>query len=518
MPTSIFRFTRWFHPGLAVGFRRRVLAFFATIRRRTLTFSLGSVALLGLVSLYSQLNAQWMLHGVWQVYERQGVLADIGATSEKISTSLESYLEAKGSESLLEFIRQTSVMEEELTEVGLRPVFSPSGSGTKRTIVGLGHEFLREAQIAVNAKRGRNEELYAQSWDRTQRIAGYLQTALDQLSLQEYRGSLQQASLFYQRLGWLQASNAVMLFALLSLVVLLSFWFSERLSEPLERLSVAATEISRGNYDFDLPSSGTDETGRLTSAFQRMRLSIMRSIEEIRHTAEVENENLRMKTLLRNAEYQALQAQINPHFLFNTLNAASQLAMMEESPETEKFLNRLALLMRHNIRKLDTPVTLAEEFQNLENYLYIISIRFGDRVRFDVQQEADIAGVTIPPMTLQPLVENALLHGLIDRESGGVVSVRVCPPEDGRLGVEVKDNGVGMPPELVQRVLDDIEGLEAPPHDESSGQSGIGLGNVIHRLQIYYGIRDVVRIASTPGQGTVVMLRLPPIRPEVSYA
>lgn len=451
-----------------------------------------------------------MLHGVWQVYERQGLLVDIGGTSEKISASLESYLASKGSESLLSFIRQSAVMEEQLKEVSLRPVFAPSGEGLKRTILGLGREFLQESQVAVNAKRGRDEERYARSWERTQRIASYLQTELDQLSLLEYRTSLRQASLFYQRLGLLQLSNAVMLFALLSLAILLSFWFSWRLSEPLERLSAAATEISRGNYDFDLPSPGTDEAGRLTSAFQQMRYSIVRSIEEIRHTAEVENENLRMRTLLRNAEYQALQAQINPHFLFNTLNAASQLAMMEDSPETEKFLNRLALLMRHNIRRLDQPVPLAEELQNLENYLYIIVIRFGDRVRFDVRKDTDVSGVTIPPMTLQPLVENAVLHGLKDRETGGVVSIRVLPSETGWMGVEIIDNGVGMDPEVVQRVLEDVEGQEAPLHEESAGQStGIGLGNVVHRLQLYYGIRDVVRITSAPGQGTAILLKLP---------
>jgi two-component system sensor histidine kinase YesM len=493
-----------------MGTRRRLVEFLGSIRRRVLVFSLGTVALLGLVSVYSQVNAQWMLHGVWQVYERQGLLVDIGQTTETIGGALESYLASKGSDSLLTLNRASAVMEQQLAEVSRRPVFSSSGEGAKRTILGLGKEFLRECQVAVTAKRGRDEERYAASWDRSQRIAFYLQTELDQLSLQEYRASLRQASLFYQRLGWLQLTNATMLFSLLSLAILLSFWFSWRLSEPLERLSIAATEISRGNYDLDLPSQGVDEVGRLTTAFSRMRYSIVRSIEEIRHTAEVENENLRMKTLLRNAEYQALQAQINPHFLFNTLNAASQLAMMEESPETEKFLNRLALLMRHNIRKLDQPVSLAEELQNLENYLYIIAIRFGDRVKFDVQKGTDVTGMTIPPMTLQPLVENALLHGLVDRESGGLVTIRLLAPEDGWMGVEVVDNGVGMAPEVVQRVLDDVEGRDSPLHEETGGQTtGIGMGNVIHRLQLYYGVNDVVRITSAPGQGTKILLRLP---------
>jgi len=157
-----------------------------------LVFSLGTVVLLGLVSVYSQVNAQWMLHGVWQVYERQGLLVDIGVTAEKIEAALESYLASKGSESLLTFIKESEVMEGQLAEVLLRPMSTPE-QGLKRSIQGLGREFLEESRNAVAAKRGRDEERYARSWERTQRIAAYLKTELDQLSLYEYRASIRQA-------------------------------------------------------------------------------------------------------------------------------------------------------------------------------------------------------------------------------------------------------------------------------------------------------------------------------------
>ena len=491
------RFTHW------------IQSFFSSIRRRLLAFSLATVGLLGLVSVYSQVNAEGILRGVKQVYERQNLLIDLVNTSERISASLEAYLASKGSESLLRLIRDSEILDQELEGVLNWPVLSGQGGGSRRNIFGLGREFQAEVQRAVTAKRGRDEEGYSTAYELTQRLSGYLKAEVDQFGLEEFRASLRQANLFYEKLGALQVSNMIALTSLLILALLLSFWFSRELADPLERLSVAATEISRGNYDFELPPAGSDETGRLAAAFDRMRGAIVRSIEEIRHAAEVENENLRMRSLLRNTEYQALQAQINPHFLFNTLNAASQLAMMEEALETEKFLHRLAHLMRHNIRKLDQPVTLAEEIQNLENYIYIMTIRFGARVRFDLVVDAPVEGVTIPPMSLQPLVENCLVHGLRDREEGGIVSILLSSVSDFLL-VEIRDNGVGLQPSVLQSLQDDTIGEESTPISDSLGHSnGIGLGNVLHRLRLFYGVHDVIRISSSPGAGTSVVLRLP---------
>lgn len=493
-----------------MGARTLFYEFFSSIRRRLLAFSLAIVLVLGFVGAYIEANAQWLLQGVWQVYERQDLLSAIGDSAERSLSSLDAYLASKGSESLLALIREAETMEEAVRRASELAVVSHGGTASKRTIEGLVQEFLRETQVAVNAKRGRDEEAYARSWERVQRIASYLETELDHLSLEEFRVSLKEASRFYQKLGYLQATNALMLLTLVSLAIVMSFWFAGRISEPIELLSKAAAEITRGNYTFDLANRGTDEIGRLTGAFEQMRHSIVENIEEIRHAADVENENLRMRSLLRNAEYQALQAQINPHFLFNTLNAAGQLAMMEDSPETEKFLTRLAHLMRHNIRNLDQPVPLMEEIRNLENYLYIMKIRFGERITFDIRIDANIEGVMIPPMTLQPVVENAVLHGLKDRETGGTVAIRLLPPEDGWMAVEVLDNGIGISTEVLQRILADSEGAGDESPEQPSGHSnGIGLGNVIHRLQFFYGHSDVVRITSQPGFGTAVQLRLP---------
>ncbi|NNM67191.1 MAG: histidine kinase [Spirochaetales bacterium] len=483
---------------------RSFFVWFGSIRRRVLVFSLGTVTLLGAVSFYSQFNAQGMLRGVWEVYQGQKLLLDIDTLVDDISSSIESYLAFKGSDSLLRFNRLADVLRDDLKQEVALPSVSVTSRGMRRNLYGLGEEFLRTCQLSVDAKRGREEARYSKDYEQSEKISGFLKEEVDQLSLEEFRSNLLQASQAYKLLGFLQLTNVVMLTTLLSLAVLISFWFSRRLTEPLDSLALAAMEIARGNYLVQLPPPSLGETGRLTEAFHKMRLSIMRNIEEIQRAAQVEKENLRMKTLLKNAEFQALQAQINPHFLFNTLNAAGQLALIEDAPRTGGFLQSLAKLMRHNIRKLDQPVSLAEEFESLANYIYVARIRFGDRIRFVLEGVNAPLPVLIPPMTLQPLVENSILHGFQSREAGGTISIKVFKTLQGEYSVVLADDGEGMDPKVLQQYLDDDVGL----NDFGGHSTGIGLGNVIHRLRLFYDRRDAVQVESTLGVGTRITLLL----------
>ena len=483
---------------------RSFFVWFGSIRRRVLAFSLGTVTLLGAVSFYSQFNAQGMLRGVWEVYQGQKLLLDIDTFVDDISSSIESYLAFKGSDSLLRFNRLADTLRDALKQEVALPSVSVTSRGMRRNLYGLGEEFLRTCQLSVDAKRGREEARYSKDYEQSEKISGFLKEEVDQLSLEEFRSNLLQASQAYKLLGFLQLTNAVMLTTLLSLAVLISFWFSRKLTEPLDSLALAAMEIARGNYLVQLPPPSLGETGRLTEAFHKMRLSIMRNIEEIQRAAQVEKENLRMTTLLRTAEFQALQAQINPHFLFNTLNAAGQLALIEEAPRTGVFLQSLAKLMRHNIRKLDQPVSLAEEFESLANYIYVARIRFGERIRFVLEGVNEPLPVLIPPMILQPLVENSILHGFQSREAGGTISIKVSKTSQGEYSVVIADDGEGMDQKVLQQYLEDEVGL----NDFGGHSTGIGLGNVIHRLRLFYDRRDAVHIESTLGGGTRITLLL----------
>jgi sensor histidine kinase YesM len=232
-------------------------------------------------------------------------------------------------------------------------------------------------------------------------------------------------------------------------------------------------------------------------------------------------DNLRIKNLLKIAELQALQAQVNPHFLYNTLNTGVQLAILEDADHTRRYIEHLADVFRHNIRTLDRLIPLSDELHSIESYIYIMRIRFADRFEFRIVQPAACPDPLMPAMILQPLVENAITHGLRDRESGGWVEIAVSRDDDW-LHLAVSDNGIGIAPERLERILAVTEAIaggatagDALAGDEIAKKSnGIGLVNVLSRMRLHFGDPDIVRIESQPGSGTRIAFRLPLVREE----
>jgi len=220
-----------------------------------------------------------------------------------------------------------------------------------------------------------------------------------------------------------------------------------------------------------------------------------RLAEQIRLNAELEE-------ALRSMELRALQAQINPHFLFNTLSSIAASAFMEGAPKTNELVQALARLLRYTLRQIGQMVTVEEELRHVKDYLLIEKTRFGDRIRveFDVKDEA--RGARLPLLSLQPLVENAIIHGL-EPKAGGTVRVtgRV---EDDQVKLEVSDDGVGV------EVGESFQaGPETASVDRVSRVTGLGLENVRRRLEHAFGEKSDFAFSSRPGEGTTVTLTIP---------
>lgn len=194
-------------------------------------------------------------------------------------------------------------------------------------------------------------------------------------------------------------------------------------------------------------------------------------------------------------QLQALQAQIEPHFLFNTLSNIS--GMIRTDPDgAEQMLEHLTRLLRGSLtRTREDRIRLGDEVDILRSYLEIQSIRMGKRLSFDIDVSDDAARVELAPLLLQPLVENAVMHGIDPSEVGGRVEIRATTDDDSNLGIEVRDNGVG--------IRDD-----APP----SG-SGVGLANIRERLRSLYGADARLVLTSNNGQGTIARLTIPTPEP-----
>lgn len=282
-------------------------------------------------------------------------------------------------------------------------------------------------------------------------------------------------------------------------LILITYWFSLGITRPVLKLTQAANELSNGKFDVEIKVETNDEIAFLARTFDRMRNNINNLISEIKNKAQLERELQENKILLQESQFRSLQSQINPHFLFNTLNTLSKKAYLEGSEETSDLLVSVAGLLRYNLKQIDRSVTLYEEVAVLKQYMDIQKARFTERLKLHLDVDEDCLFVRIPALTLQPIIENAVIHAIEPREEGGTIWFRV---KDGEklITIEIEDDGKGMDQEKIQRILEE-NSMESEGHS-----TGIGFSNVVKRLRLFYGYDHVIDIFSNEGIGTKVAL------------
>lgn len=282
--------------------------------------------------------------------------------------------------------------------------------------------------------------------------------------------------------------------------VLFAYWISLRITRPIKQLTTTAQQISDGNLQAPTPQMNEyPEFGVLSTAFEHMQDNLQELIEK-------EKESLEKDRLVKALELEVLQNQINPHFLFNSLNVLSKLALIEGAEKTSDLTVTMSNLLRYNLRQLDRPVTLRDEVEHAQDYFTIQQARFRDRIQFVTDIDENGLDVLVPTLTLQPLLENVFVHGIEGMEEGAEIKLAVtCAP--GEVQVAISDNGVGMSEEVRKSLL---HFRSEPSVAQGKGQStGLGTRNVFKRLELFYGQKDLINIYSEPGKGTTVLIRLP---------
>lgn len=375
------------------------------------------------------------------------------------------------------------------------------------------------------------EDRYARTWSLRQGYAGYqkardafLQLApsaedyvermyavMDQQDyLAEYALRLTQATLEQenttyssqatrlQRLLWLYFG---LLAAAVALMLLLIRVLNRAVVQPLLRLAQASRSIAGGDYTgADLPVHSGDEVGQLTGTFNRMKHAMAEHLSTLNALHREEVRNLALEKDLEHTRLEVLKSQVNPHFLFNTLNMISCMARLEDASTTDQMIVHLGSLFRHNLRTKQQEVTLEEELDGLEDYIYLQQMRFDGRITVEKKIEADPAAVRLPSFTLQPIVENAFSHGLKSCEEGGRILLRGWM--QGRtLILTVADNGRGMTPAELDALQEKIA------QSERTGRS-IGLGNISRRITMLYP-EGRMQVFSREGHGTVIRFEIP---------
>ena len=213
----------------------------------------------------------------------------------------------------------------------------------------------------------------------------------------------------------------------------------------------------------------------------------------------------------RQAQYLALQNQINPHFLYNTLEAIRGDALSVGMRDIATITEALATFFRYTISNMDNLVSLEEELGNAENYFAIQNYRFGERISMQVTLEAGSEAAVdfmIPKLTLQPIIENAIIHGLEGQVGPGQVSVDIAT-DGSRLLIDVKDDGIGMSEDVLEELSRRLVSPDAASNRDEKHRGGIALANVNNRIKLLFGEQYGLRVSSIEGTGTKVEIQLP---------
>lgn len=484
-----------------------------TIREKLMITALAPVMLLALTAFFTVFTITSAVQGVQGLFIKNYYMQELLTEVNYVKTSLSSYMATKNSDDLRKVIHYSRALSERAAQLD-KEVSTDQESLLERNVASLIGEFISASNNAVQAKRGRNLSEYTQRIQRVEELADLIQERSNLLILDRMKTQLSAFSVFSKNVSLIRNLSLAMIFVALLFSITVIYYFTEKVSGPIIHLGTEANRIASGIFDQrELLVEADDEIGAAARAFNLMKKSIQQSFDEIRKKAEIERalmeqqvKNLEMTSLLKNAELSALQARINPHFLFNTLNTGIQLAVVEDADRTRRYLEQLTKLMRYSFRDLDVPVALAEEMDSLRSYLYLMSIRFPDVFDFSMQIISPAEQAIIPKMTIQPLVENAIRHGLKDMTGGASLTIQAYIDETNRLWINIEDNGCGI---SQNRIAEIFNAADSGTTLAQSGEGGMGMVNVIQRLRLFSGQRDVLRIEQVEPSGTRIIISLP---------
>jgi len=351
--------------------------------------------------------------------------------------------------------------------------------------------------------------IYANQYYDTLDVAGYISRYLQELmkvTLDEGNNNYAQKM---QTLQILPAASISLSIIILALAALLGTFTMRQIIRPVLRLADSAKKIAENQLDTpDIQVENQDEIGQLVEMFNKMKGSMRKYIATLQEVNQMESllhqeelQKVEMEQQLKSMQLSMLQSQINPHFLFNTLNTIRITAKIEEAHSTEELIQRLANLFRYNLQTSDAIVPLERELNIVQDYIHIQQRRFGSRLNFVTDNLAEGKGVFVPVFTLQPLVENAIIHGISPKEEGGSVRVRIRRKGE-FVRITITDTGQGISREKLHSLLDQT----------AAGQRGhlshIGMGNVRSRLEMLFA-DSRFNVYSRVGLGTSIRLVLP---------
>ncbi len=452
-----------------------------------------------------------------KVYQENLTLNTLSENLNAVQGSMTEYLNNKTTEALENYYRSEqnyNSMIQEMTD----EVSSITFKRMERNIKNMSEEYLTLTSQTIEAKRGRNVEKYAVRYESATQLYEYIDSYIYGLNIEQFITNSQNYNELSAAFRVFEYVSMMVMAVVVTINVAIIIKFTGSMIQPLKNLSNLANEVAEGNLDIELSETHSkDEIGVVTSAFNQMVVSLRQYIERIKESMEIERKlkekELLMEAHLTDAQLKYLQAQINPHFLFNTLNAGAQLAMMEGADRTYEYVQKVANFFRYNVKKGDDSVSIREEISLIDDYIYILNVRFSGDIHYEKNIEEEWLDVQMPSMILQPIIENCVNHGIREMAGEGRIWLSVYEM-DGFVCISIGDNGKGMSRDTIERVLN---GTYREEH-LSGDSNGVAMDNVIARLRLFTGFEKVMDIFSEgEGMGTEFVIYLKQISEHETY-
>ena len=472
---------------------------------------LGTFLLLMLSTAYILFSNRKIQQLLEQSFEQERFLISVEEDLSSYENLLMEFLSSRSSNALAQILIDTQVLRHKLPPY--RQIRGSLADLKERELYALVFYYLNLGEKAIEEKRGRNISSYTAIYEEMAALKKYINFEIDTISTVRFRTQMSAYEHFTAEAGAIQLWNFIFVVSMSAFSMLILLFSLNRFTDPLISLSVMTRELSHGNFnipDMETGRSSVDELDQVIVAFNNMKFEISKNIEEIRWQENIKQEymqekirNMKMEGLVRHMEIYALQAQMNPHFLFNTINTGMQLAIVEGADRTVEYMDYMAHLFRHMIRNKEIIVPLRHETEGLDYYLYLLLVRFPRNLSFTVDCKEELLHIKIPVSVLQPLVENCIIHAFknVDENYPRHIGIKAAL-EGKRLVISVADNGRGMSRDLAEKLL------HPQSIDESSLSRVMGLQNVIQRLYFFYPDDPEVVSIETGSEGTTVIIRI----------
>lgn len=479
-----------------------------------LVFILTSVIVF-VVNLFVYFNLNQMISKIEEIYASNVNLNELTEALSDVQLGMTDYLNTKSSDAIEQYYRSEQNYANLLNDLDVTTTNSDMKL-MEKGVKNMSDTYLAITNETVQSKRGRNVEKYKNSYEEASTLFSYINTYIYSLNNEQFKYNSGNYEVLLSSLKYSEVISLSILLAVALCNTMIIIVMTRSITNPLKELAKIANEVASGRLDVELLKiKSDDEVGVVAKAFNKMILSIREYIEQIRVRMEMESamkeKELMMTTHLKDAQLKYLQAQINPHFLFNTLNAGAQLAMMEDADKTYVYIQNMADFFRYNVKKNNDSVTLREEIELIDSYIYILNVRFSGDIHFEKKVNTDLLDIKMPSMILQPIVENSVNYGIRNIEWEGLITLSVYEEGD-KVCVSIKDNGAGISSEKIQQIME----KEVKQSEVSDRSNGVGLENVINRLQMFFNDEDIFTIQSEgENKGSEVIIRLPKSEKEV---